>query len=82
MQADSRQLYARSDLPDGLLAPASGGSQVFKVVFECRRFSNRRCAPSRVKADHILGYTNGAYPPTTEYEEQDWRSSQSIVIYV
>jgi hypothetical protein len=27
--------------------------------------------PFRVKADHILGYTNGAYPPTTEYEEQD-----------
>ncbi len=71
MQADCRQLYARSDLPDGLLASASGSSQVFKVVFECRRFSNRRCPPSRVKADHILGYTNGAYPPTTEYEEQE-----------
>jgi hypothetical protein len=27
--------------------------------------------PFRVKADHILGYTNGAYPPTAEYEEQD-----------
>ncbi len=44
MQADSRQLYARSDLPDGLLASACGRCKVFKVVFECRRFSHRRCA--------------------------------------
>ncbi len=80
MQADSRQLYARPDLPDGLLASASGRCQVFRVVFECRRFNYRRCAGWKLII-FLATPTERTLPPLNTRNKTEDHHSQELYMY-